>query len=113
MSAARSKSATAARRGLAVAAAAAPTGQCGTMVFHAQATLSASAQGVWGATQGAAQSNAEAQARNNLLSQASSQGYSTCVNISYSDTLVYVVPSGGGDVYNSTATGQCGNYTFQ
>jgi len=89
------------------------TGQCGNMVFHASATLSASAQGVWGANLGAAQSNAEAQARANLLSLASSHGYSTCVNISYSDTLVYVVPSGGGDVYNSTATGQCGNYTFQ
>ena len=113
MSAARSKSATAARRGLAVAAAAAAGVMLSPVAANASATLSASAQGVWGANLGAAQSNAEAQARANLLSLASSHGYSTCVNISYSDTLVYVVPSGGGDVYNSTATGQCGNYTFQ
>lgn len=113
MSVARSKSATAARRGFAVAAVAAVGVMFSPVAAHASATLSGSAQGVWGATQGAAQSNAESQARGNLLSAASSQGYSTCVNISYSDTLVYVVPSGGGDVYNSTATGQCGNYTFQ
>jgi hypothetical protein len=89
------------------------TGLCGNLVFQPGATLSGSAQGVWGANLGSAQANAEAQARNNLLSAASSNGYSTCINVTYSDTLVYVVPSGGGDVYNSTATGQCGNQVLQ
>jgi hypothetical protein len=83
------------------------------LAAHASATLSGSAQGIWGANLGSAQANAEAQARSNLLSAASSSGYSTCINITYSDTLVYVVPSGGGDVYNSTATGQCGNQVMQ
>lgn len=116
MSEAKAKSATIVRRGLsvtAVAAAAAAGVILSPVAAHASATLSGSAQGVWGATAGAAQANAESQARSNLLSAASSRGYSTCINISYSDTLVYVVPSGGGDVYNSTATGLCGNQTFQ
>lgn len=79
---------------------------------HASATLSASSGNVWGSTAGSAQSAAESAAHSALLSAASSHGYSTCINVSYSDTLVYVVPSGGGDVYTSTATGLCGNYVF-
>jgi hypothetical protein len=82
------------------------------LAAHASATLSATGQ-AWGATSGSAESNAQAQAYGNLVSLASSKGYSTCVNVTYSDTLVYVVPSGGGDVYNSTATGQCGNQVLQ
>jgi hypothetical protein len=113
MSAVKSKSATVARRGFAVAAAAAAGVMLSPVAAHASATLSGSAQGVWGATASAAQANAEVQAKGNLLSSASSQGYSTCINITYSDTLYYVVPGGGGDVYNSTATGLCGTQVFQ
>jgi hypothetical protein len=88
------------------------TGLCGTLVFRAGATLSGSGQ-AWGATYGSAESNAEAQAYGNLMALASSKGYSTCVNVTYSDSLVYVVPGGGGDVFNSTATGLCGNQVLQ
>jgi hypothetical protein len=79
---------------------------------HASATMSASATGIWGATDGAARANAEADAYGNLYEAAQARGYSTCIDITYSDTLVYVVPSGGGDVYDSTATGLCGNVVF-
>jgi hypothetical protein len=30
-----------------------------------------------------------------------------CTGVTYTTTLVYVVPSGGGSVYNATATGSC------
>jgi hypothetical protein len=79
---------------------------------NASVTLSASGQ-EWGATSGAAEANAEAQAHSSLLALASSRGYSTCINVTYSDSLYYVVPGGGGDVFNSTATGLCGNQIFQ
>jgi hypothetical protein len=88
------------------------TGLCGNTVFHAGATLSASAQ-AFGPDYGSAESNAEAQAYGNLLSAASTHGYSTCINVTYNDSLSYVVPGGGGDVFNSTATGQCGTTVFQ
>ncbi|MDX6392205.1 MAG: hypothetical protein QOJ73_3268 [Streptosporangiaceae bacterium] len=88
------------------------TGLCGNQVFHPGATLSASGQ-AWGATYGSAEANAEAQAHSSLLALASSRGYSTCINVTYSDSLYYVVPGGGGDVFNSTATGLCGNQVFQ
>ncbi|HEV2348024.1 MAG TPA: hypothetical protein VGS97_28315 [Actinocrinis sp.] len=80
---------------------------------HASATLSASSGQVWGSTYGSAQSAAESSAYSALMGVANSHGYSTCINVTYSDTLVYVVPSGGGDVFTSTATGLCGNYVFQ
>ena len=79
---------------------------------NASVTLSASGQ-AWGATYGSAEANAEAQAHSSLLALASSRGYSTCINVTYSDSLYYVVPGGGGDVFNSTATGLCGNQVFQ
>lgn len=102
------------RRPLTAAAAAVVAGVVlSPTAAHASATLSASAQSVWGATSGVAQSNAEAQAKADLLSLASSRGFSTCVDVTYSDTLVYIVPGGGGYVYNSTATGLCGNQTLQ
>jgi hypothetical protein len=89
------------------------TGLCGNYVFQAGATLSATGSQTWGSTYGGAESAAEASAYSALLSVAQSHGYSTCINVTYSDTLVYVVPSGGGDVFSSTATGLCGNYVFQ
>ncbi len=79
---------------------------------NASVTLGASGQ-AWGATYGGAEASAEAQAHSNLLALASSRGYSTCINVTYSDSLYYVVPGGGGDVFNSTATGLCGNQVFQ
>ena len=83
------------------------------LAAHASATLSAGSGQVWGSTAGAAQSAAETAAHQNLLTAAQSHGYSTCINITYSDSLTYVVPGGGGDVYTSTATGLCGNEAFQ
>jgi hypothetical protein len=88
------------------------TGLCGNQVFHPGATLSGSGQ-AWGATSGSAEANAEAQAHSSLLAAASASGDSTCINVTYSDSLYYAVPSGGGDVFNSTATGLCGNQVFQ
>lgn len=85
----------------------------GPVAAHASATLSASANNVFGSTSGSAQSAAETQARANLLSLASSNGYSTCINITFSDTLVFIVPGGGGYVFSSTATGLCGTQTLQ
>lgn len=84
----------------------------GSMAAHASTALSGTATGIWGATDSAARSNAENSAVGNMLSSARALGESTCINITYSDTLVYVVPSGGGSVYNSTATGVCGNVVF-
>jgi hypothetical protein len=83
------------------------------LAAHADATLSASADAVWGATTSSAVSNAEAQAYENLLSLASSKGYSTCIDVTYSNSLSYVVPGGGGYVYDSTATGVCGTEVFE
>jgi hypothetical protein len=88
------------------------TGLCGNLVFQAGATLSATGQAL-GATPSAGQANAESLAHSNLLSAASARGYTTCINITYSDSLYYVVPSGGGYVYNSTATGSCGTQVLQ
>jgi hypothetical protein len=79
---------------------------------NASVTLSASGQ-AWGATYGSAEANAEAQAHSSLLALASSSGDSTCINVTYNDSLYYVIPGGGGDVFNSTAAGLCGNQVFQ
>jgi len=74
----------------------------------AQAGTSLSATGqAFGATSGAAMANAEASAYSNLSTLAQSDGY-VCTGITYTTSLYYVVPSGGGDVYNATATGNCG-----
>ena len=89
------------------------TGLCGNVVFHPGPTMSATGPQTWNSTYGSAQQSAETNARSVLLQAAQAQGYSTCVNITYSDTLVYAVPSGGGDVFVSTATGVCGTQTFQ
>jgi hypothetical protein len=84
------------------------------LAAHASATLSASTTSpVWGATYGAAESAAESQAYQNLMAAAQAHGYPTCINITYSDSLYYVVPGGGGDVFTSTATGQCGTEVLQ
>jgi hypothetical protein len=84
------------------------------LAAHASATLSASTTSpVWGATSGAAESAAESAAYQNLLAAAQAHGYSTCINVTYSDSLYYAVPGGGGDVYTSTATGLCGNEVLQ
>jgi hypothetical protein len=84
----------------------------GGVAAHASATLSASSTAVWGATDSQVQRNAENAAYGNLWSAAQAHGYSTCVNVTYNDTLYYIVPSGGGYVYDSTATGLCGNLAF-
>ena len=89
------------------------TGLCGTVVFHAVQTMSATGPQTWNSTYGSAEQSAEANAKGVLLQAAQAQGLSTCINITYSDTLVYAVPSGGGDVFVSTATGLCGTQTFQ
>lgn len=83
------------------------------LAAHASATLSATAAGIWGSTYGSAESNAEAAAYADLLSKANAAGYTTCINVTYNDTLTYIVPGGGGDVFSSTATGTCGTEVFQ
>jgi hypothetical protein len=82
------------------------------LAAHASATQSATATGIWGSTYGGAESNAEAAAYADLLSKATAAGYTTCINVTYSDTLTYIVP-GGGDVFSSTATGTCGTEVFK
>jgi hypothetical protein len=89
------------------------TGLCGNLVFQYGATLTSATTQAWGPNLGGAQSAAESAAYADLMSKANARGYTVCTNVTYSDTLVYVVPSGGGDVYNSTATGQCGTQVLQ
>jgi hypothetical protein len=73
---------------------------------HADTLRTATATG-WGADQGTAAATAESNARYALASQASQAG-EVCSNVTTSSTLIYVVPSGGGDVFSATATGLCG-----
>jgi len=72
---------------------------------QAATTRSANATG-WGTSQGAADSNARAEARYRLNSFAASLG-EVCSGLTYTSSLVYTVPSGGGYVYSATATGDC------
>ena len=60
----------------------------------------------WGPTQTAGAAAAGNNAVANLNSAAAAAGQ-TCSNISYTATLVYVVPSGGGYQYSATASGYC------
>jgi hypothetical protein len=75
------------------------------VVAQASTTLSASAQG-WGSTWDSAIPNAEANADHALFTQAQSLG-ETCTGITYTSSLYYIVPGGGGYVFVATATGQC------
>ncbi len=85
----------------------------GPVAAHASTTLSASSGQVWGSSSTSAESAAESQAHGELTLLAESKGYSTCINVTYNDTLFYIVPGGGGYVYESTATGLCGTQVFQ
>jgi roadblock/LC7 domain-containing protein len=88
------------------------TGLCGNEVFQQGTTLSAGSGQVWAQSSSTAESEAETAAYQNLLRAAQSHGYSTCIDVTYSDSLYYIVPGGGGYVYTSTATGLCGNEVF-
>jgi hypothetical protein len=72
---------------------------------HAGTTRSASGMG-WGPTWSAAIPNAEANAAGNLYDLARSYG-ETCTGITYTSSLYYIVPGGGGYVFSATATGDC------
>jgi len=87
--------ATAAALGLALTPAAA----------HAGTIRSASGQG-WGSNWDVATTRAEAAANGNLYQLARSFG-EVCVNVTDTASLYYIVPGGGGYVFNATATGNC------
>ena len=72
---------------------------------QAATTRSATGQG-FAIDPGAAQANAQANALGALNTLAAQAG-EVCTGVTYTLTLVYVVPSGGGYVYNATATGSC------
>jgi hypothetical protein len=72
---------------------------------NASTVRSASGTG-WGTTWNTAIPAAEAQANGNLYQLARSYG-EACVNITYTTSLYYIVPGGGGYVFSATATGTC------
>src|SRR5262249_13829995 len=89
------------------------TGLCGNLVFQYHATLTGPTAQATGINLGTAHATAEFPSKVNLLTVAYRAGVPVCINITYVDSLVYVIPGGNGDVYNSTATGQCGTQVFQ
>lgn len=60
----------------------------------------------WGQTQASASAAAQTSART-ALTQTAAQLGEVCTDVTSSATLAYTVPSGGGYVYNGTATGLC------
>lgn len=72
---------------------------------QASTVLSASATG-WGTNWTTAEAAANNNAYNALYDLARAQG-ETCANVTYADSLYYIVPGGGGYVFSATATGTC------
>lgn len=95
----------AARRTAVVCAAAALGLALGPLAAQASTTMSATGSG-WGSDWAVAMTNAQNDAYGNLWEDARAVGL-TCTNVTYVDNLSYIVPGGGGYVFDSTATGDC------
>lgn len=95
-----------AARRTAVACAVAALGLAlGPVAAQADTTMSATGSG-WGTDWAMAMTNAQNDAYGNLWEDAHALGL-TCTNVTYVDNLSYIVPGGGGYVFDSTATGDC------